>query len=320
MGKVLNGIDVSTYQGDILWDKVKPKIDFAILRCGYGSDIKAQDDSKFERNVSECERLNIPFAVYLYSYATTESMIDSEVCHALRLIGNHKPFRVYIDMEDKSTASLGKERLTAFAKRFCEAVKANGFEVGVYANQNWFQNFLDVKALRAAGYSIWCAKYSTEEPKISAEFDIWQYSSSGAVSGISGRVDMNRMYKDIRNVKPATVPEAAATDSKAETVYTVKSGDTLSGIASKYGTTYQALAKYNGIANPNVIHPGQKIKIPTNSTAKTEPQSVVYTVKSGDTLSGIASKYGTTYQKIAKDNGIANPNLIYAGQKLVIKK
>ena len=147
MSKVLNGIDVSTYQGVIDWTKAKNKIDFAVLRVGYGSDIKSQDDARFERNATECERLNIPFAVYLYSYATTEAMIDSEVTHTLRVIGKHKPFCVYIDMEDNSTVGLGKSRLTAFAKRFCEAVKSKGFKAGVYANQNWFQNYLDVKAL-----------------------------------------------------------------------------------------------------------------------------------------------------------------------------
>lgn len=198
---MLKGIDVSTYQGTINWDKVKNQIDFAIIRCGYGSDYTKQDDNQFARNVAECERLNIPFAVYLYSYATNTKMVDSEVSHALRLIGNHKPFCVFYDMEDGSTAGLGKNNLTEFAKRFCEAVKAKGFKVGVYANQNWFRNYLDVKSLSDAGHSIWCAKYSTEQPNIAAPFDIWQYTSSGSVDGISGRVDMNNMYNDIRGAK-----------------------------------------------------------------------------------------------------------------------
>lgn len=99
-----------------------------------------------------------------------------------------------------------------------------------------------------------------------------------------------------------------------ETVYVVKSGDTLSEIAAKYGTTYQKLAQYNGIANPNIINVGQMIKIPgVAATAET-----VYVVKSGDTLSEIAAKYGTTYQKLAQYNGIANPNIISVGQKIKI--
>ena len=101
--------------------------------------------------------------------------------------------------------------------------------------------------------------------------------------------------------------------STSAVVYTVKSGDTLSGIAAKYRTTYQALASINGISDPDKIYPGQKIKISGGSGA------TYYTVKSGDTLSGIAKIYGTTYQKLAKMNGIQNPNVIYPGQKIRVK-
>lgn len=98
--------------------------------------------------------------------------------------------------------------------------------------------------------------------------------------------------------------------------YTVKKGDTLSGIASRYGTTYQELAKINGISDPNKIYPGQVLTINGNATSSSNV--ITYTVKKGDTLSGIAARYGTTYQKIAKDNGISNPNKIYPGQVLKI--
>lgn len=196
---MFKGIDVSVHQGKIDWNKLKRIIDFAILRCGFGNDIAKQDDVQFATNITKCKDLGIPYAVYLYSYATTEAMIDSEIAHALRLIGDNKPFCVYIDMEDSSTVSLGKSRLTAFAKRFCEGVKAKGFKVGVYANYNWFTNYLDVAELHKSGYSIWCAKYSDNKPNIAAPYDIWQYSSKGKVDGINGNVDMNYMYNDIRN-------------------------------------------------------------------------------------------------------------------------
>ena len=109
--------------------------------------------------------------------------------------------------------------------------------------------------------------------------------------------------------KTNTTPAISNTD----TTYAVKSGDTLSGIAEKYGTTYQHLAEINGISNPNLIYPGQVIKINGSSTNTT-----TYTVKSGDTLSGIAAMYGTTYQHLASINGISNPNLIYVGQIIKI--
>ena len=99
--------------------------------------------------------------------------------------------------------------------------------------------------------------------------------------------------------------------------YIVKSGDTLSAIAQRYNTTYQKIAQDNNIENPNLIYPNQKLKIYTNVSQETK--ETIYIVKSGDTLSAIAKKYNTTYQKIAKDNNISNPNLIYPNQKLVIK-
>ena len=99
--------------------------------------------------------------------------------------------------------------------------------------------------------------------------------------------------------------------------YIVKSGDTLSEIAQKYNTTYQKIAQDNNIENPNLIYPNQKLKIYTNVSQVTN--ETIYIVKSGDTLSEIAQKFNTTYQKIAKDNNISNPNLIYPNQKLVIK-
>ena len=101
-----------------------------------------------------------------------------------------------------------------------------------------------------------------------------------------------------------------------ETIHIVKRGETLSGIASKYNTNYRVLADYNKIVNPNLIVVGQKIKIPGT---KTTNKVITYIVKKGDTLSGIAKKYNTTYQKIAKDNNIKDPNVISIGQKLVIK-
>ena len=115
---------------------------------------------------------------------------------------------------------------------------------------------------------------------------------------------VNPAIGDIHYVKPSKL-----------TTYTVQAGDTLSGIASKYGTTYQELARINNIANPNVIYPGQVIKINGGTVEK------IYTVKSGDTLSGIANKYGTTWQNIYNNNRDiigSNPNLIKPGQVLKI--
>ena len=110
--------------------------------------------------------------------------------------------------------------------------------------------------------------------------------------------------------KPAA-PAQPAQGTAGEQVYTVQRGDTLSGIAAKYGTTYQKLASYNGIVNPNVISVGQKIKIPGSGVR-------TYTVKSGDSLWAIAAKQlgdGSRYNEIKTMNGLTS-NTIYAGQTL----
>ena len=108
---------------------------------------------------------------------------------------------------------------------------------------------------------------------------------------------------------------SAPIQAPATSTYTVRSGDTLSSIAAKFGTNYQTLASLNGISDPNLIYVGQALRVNGSANAG----SVYYTVRAGDNLSAIASRYGTSYQSIASLNGLANPNLIYAGQTLKIK-
>lgn len=120
---------------------------------------------------------------------------------------------------------------------------------------------------------------------------------------------INKADVEIISVSSAPI-QAPATNT-----YTVRSGDTLSSIASKFGTSYQALASLNGISNPNLIYAGQVLRVNGSASAG----SVYYTVRAGDNLSAIASRYGTSYQSIASLNGLTNPNLIYAGQTLKIK-
>ncbi|MTP48464.1 LysM peptidoglycan-binding domain-containing protein, partial [Turicibacter sanguinis] len=99
------------------------------------------------------------------------------------------------------------------------------------------------------------------------------------------------------------------------TEYTVKAGDTLWGIANKYGTTVSELVKLNDISNPNVICVGEVLQISGESSGV---ETTEYTVKAGDTLWGIAAKYGTTVSELVKLNGITNPNMIYVGKALYL--
>lgn len=191
----LVGIDVSHHQGEINWEKVKADgIDFAILRCGYGANQTKWDDRCFEYNASECERLGITYGVYLYSYANNTVDAESEADHVLRLLkGRTLSYPVYYDMEDKSTLVGGTKKeqaanLATFAKIFCNKVSKAGYPVGVYANTNWWNNYLTDKCFDQ--WHRWVAQYNIE-CTYKGEYGIWQYTSDGSVNGINGRVDMN---------------------------------------------------------------------------------------------------------------------------------
>lgn len=181
------GIDVSEHNRNIDWEKVKAEgIDYAIIRCGYGDDYYNQDDKQWLRNVSECERLGIPYGVYIYSYAQNTDMATSEAQHVLRLISGHKlSYPVYFDMEDNST--LGSDFAT-IAQTFCSTVQNAGYAVGVYANLNWWNKYLtDIKFEQ---WHRWVAQYNIQ-CDYPGTYAMWQYSSKELVDGIDGPVDMN---------------------------------------------------------------------------------------------------------------------------------
>lgn len=196
---VMKGIDVSEHQGVINWDKLLGKIDYAILRVGYGSDITSQDDKYFKRNADECTRLKIPFGVYLYSYATTVSQAESEAKHTLRLIKGYKlDYPVYYDLEDGNTT--GRESASTIAniaKTFCEILEKNNYFVGIYANTYWFNNKLTDKIFN--NYVRWVAEYN-KVCNYKGKYHMWQYSSTGRLDGIAGNIDMNYCYEEYSEI------------------------------------------------------------------------------------------------------------------------
>ena len=129
-------------------------------------------------------------------------------------------------------------------------------------------------------------------------------------NGETRKIVLGNRYTEVQNIINGS------SNSNNSSTYTVVSGDTLSGIGSKLGVNWKDIANANGISSPYTIYPGQKLTIPGGASSNS---SVTYIVKSGDTLSEIAKKYNTTVSKIASDNGIINTNLIYVGQKLIIK-
>ncbi|WP_283608519.1 glycoside hydrolase family 25 protein [Faecalispora anaeroviscerum] len=222
------GIDVSYANNRVDWDKLKGKIDFAILRCGYGNNQTDQDDVQWARNVAECNRLGIPWGTYLYSYAESAADAGSEAAHVLRLLKGQKPaYPVYIDMEHDA-AFKSKALSTQICKIFCETVSAAGFIAGIYANKDWATNRLDM--LQLAAWPFWLAQYSSKVT-YTGKYDMWQYSSSGTMPGITNKVDLNYCYKDFTAMG---IPTSAITGLTL---------DTSNGKDLTAGERYTVLAK-----------------------------------------------------------------------------
>lgn len=203
-------IDVSTWQGNIDWSKVKADgVQGAIIRAGFGK-VASQKDNKFERNYTNAKAVGMPIGAYWYSYATSvaDAKKEAQVCLSI-LKGKQFEYPIYYDLEDPSMTGCGKSVLTQIATTFCETLESAGYYVGIYSNPNWLKNYLDYNTVKK--YTLWLAHWGVSEP--SYECGLWQYSSSGSVSGISGRVDMNWGYQDfptkIKNGKFNGFGEAA---------------------------------------------------------------------------------------------------------------
>ena len=203
-------IDVSEHQKTIDWDKVKPKIDGAIIRCGYGDNIASQDDKYWLRNVKECERLKIPYGVYLYSYAANDSQAKSEAEHVLRLIKGRKlSYPVYIDFEEHSSGGFAKR----CADIFCAAIEKAGYVAGVYSFESYFNSYMR----GYDKYTIWIAKYSSTKPNIGVKYDAWQYTSTAVMPGITeNTVDASYFYRTWTDEEPAQETSTASADKVLE--------------------------------------------------------------------------------------------------------
>lgn len=193
----LNGIDVSEYNGNIDWAKVKAAgIQFAIIRTGYG---KSYVDPKFHQNIKGAIAQGIPVGVYHFSYALDVAGAKAEAAHVLNIIKDYKSnitLPVFYDFEydtirygKDNGVTLGKTAFINHTVAFCDAIKAAGYTPGTYYNLDYYNNYYDKSKL--GGYAQWYAQYASS-PKVT-DYLLWQYSSSGSVSGISGRVDMNQM-------------------------------------------------------------------------------------------------------------------------------
>lgn len=191
-GRYRRGIDVSEWQKRIDWEQVKASgIEFAIIRCGFSVNKEKYDDKYWRRNVAECERLGIPYGVYIYSYAQDTDWALSEAEHVLRLIKGHNPYYpIYFDMEDNTT--LGCD-LAAIATAFCNRITEAGYRTGIYSNLTWWNKYLTAPCF--SQWDRWVAQWNNTCTYKGA-YSIWQYSSKGEVPGIDGFVDMNYLIAD----------------------------------------------------------------------------------------------------------------------------
>lgn len=320
----MQGIDVSKWNGDIDWSKVKKAgVEFVLISCGTS---QSSIDS-FEKNYKVAKNNGIMVGVYRYSYAKTE---ESAVKEAQSLLNNIKgkqlEFPIVIDIEDSSLTKLSRQEKTDIVKAFCEEIENAGYYAMYYCNLNWLNSHLYKDQL--SKYDLWLAQWNVTEPSV--ECGIWQMYDNGEIDGISGNVDMNMSFKDYPSImikkgingyskneeikKEIPRQEQNPSNDISYINYIVIKGDTLSKIASKYNTTVSDLVQINNINNPNIIYENQFIKVPVKSS-----DNIVYTVQKGDTLSNIAIKYNTSVDSIVKLNSIADKNKIYVGQVLKIK-
>ena len=193
-GATAQGIDVSEFQYQIDWDAVKASgVDYAIIRIGWWNN---GVDKYFERNVAECERLGIPWGAYLYSYSMDAEDAASEANHAIDLMNHMKAkgytpdLPVYLDLEDKEVP-LDAAKLATISSTFNGKIAAAGYEPGVYASAIWWKNYLTSPVFDS--WSKWSAQYYSV-CEVPSDPDMWQYTSSGSVPGISGPVDVSYWY------------------------------------------------------------------------------------------------------------------------------
>ena len=284
-----------------------------------------------------------------HNYIWDQTGADQNATHAMLnyfLSRVHTPYGSIVALDYEAGASGDKEANTQNVLYGMRMIKQAGFTPMIYSYRYYLNDNLNIDEILAEfPNSVWIAGYQTGTsvwpnygyfPSLNG-VAIWQYSDYGGqqdldvdLTGItrngytngsgtsttSGTTNEQATAKNKSNAtdaRKANQAAAASSGGASGSTYTVRAGDTLSSIASRYGTTTYALARANGITNVNLIYVGQTLKV---SGATTTTTAGTYTVRYGDTLSAIASQYGTSASTLASINGITNPNWIYPGQVL----
>ena len=309
----MKGLDISTYQKGINFNSIKSSgIEFLILRAGYtgwgGDGTNKYKDDCFENFYKQAKALNINVGAYWYSCANSyqKGVDEANYMYENCLKGKQFEYPIYIDVEDNHHQAQTKNGTTDAIIGFCETLENLGYYVGVYANLNWFNNYINTDKINM--YDKWLAHWTTN-PSKKYSYGLWQNSSSGYIDNF--RVDTNISYKDY----PSIIKSQKLNGFNDEFI--------LENPLDKYSN--EELAKMvwsgyfgNGEERKNKLGSRYNDVQALVNKGIGKNSDIEYIVKSGDTLSGIASKYNTTYQKLAEYNNIENPNLIYVNQVIKI--
>lgn len=327
------GVDWSKFQGNNgKWGYARD--DFSISQIGGYYNGYFIDQSTYGTQVSNTIALNRRAHTYIYAQFSGRNQADQMLDYYLPKVQTPKGSIVMLDVESGNPDT---DSVLYALKR----VKDAGYTAVLYGYRSFLTSHLDLASI-AKQYPLALAEY--KDYKVTAEPDynyfpsfdnvqLFQFTSTYVAGGLDGDVDFTGItengYKGGNAQAPTTSTPATNTGKQLHQDthnYTVKSGDTLSAIASRYGMTVNALVMLNGINNANLIYPGQVLRVAdsgagstvTNkaTTPITSTGTQAYTVRYGDTLSGIASRYGTSTSTLASINGISNPNWIYPGQVL----
>ncbi len=317
------GIDVSHWQGAIDWAKVKAAgIQFAIIKSG-GSDAGFYTDPRWEENYKGAKANGIAVGAYYFvgpgCISAADGQADAERFLA-QLKGKQFEYPVYIDVE--ATPASKKAGATEAVIAFCRAMEAGGYYAGIYSSTySGFRDRLDDSKLTP--FTHWVAQYAAK-CTYGGSYGIWQYSSSGQVNGIGGRVDLDISYQDFPSIikaggfngyaKQTTAPKPITPVQPHKTV------DELARevLAGKWGNGDD---RKNRITTAGYDYAAIQVKVNELLHTQSRPQAVYYTIQRGDTLSGIARRYGTSVSAIQKLNVslIRNVNRIQAGWKIRVK-
>ena len=312
-------VDISQFQppSSINYDTFAKQVDHVIIRT-MDADY---EDTAYKEHHKQLQARGVPTAAYAFVRGQNDThMINEARMFWNRMKGIDITF-MWLDVETVSHPNM-RHGVSVYIN---ELRRLGAKKVGLYIAHHLYKQLnLDTSEADAVWIPHYGSGSATADSKPDFYADIHQYTEHGSLPGYSGNLDLNRILSDkplefftdgkASKIKPTTPAKQPTSIPSTSSTYKVKSGDTLSGIAAKFGTTTKALQNLNGITNANKIFAGQVLKVKGTTKAKTS----TYTVKPGDTLSGIASKYGTTTKALQNLNGITNPNLIYAGQKLIV--